>query len=136
MHAVKGPIEIGANEPIPRFGRQFAEGAFLQIRAGVVDENVDRPKFFSHRSDESDHLLFVGNIGRYGKDHAPLARYSGRGVGGEGLGDIIELLLIAARDGNLGPFFKQSFGGRGADARPAAGDERDFAGEFSHEKSL
>ena len=124
MDAVVRPIEIGANEPIPRFGRQFAEGPFLQIRAGVVDENVDRPKLFGHRFDERGHLLLISDIGRDGEHVA------------ERLGDIVELLLIASRDGDLGPFLKEQFGAGTADARPAAGDERDFAGEFSHENSL
>ena len=126
MNAVNRPVEVRAHQFVPGLGRQFAEGALLDVRAGVVDEYVDRPEGGADRIDHRANPAGVGNV-HCVRDETIAAL--------ERAGGFVKLGLVPAGDGDACSGLQQECSRSLTDAAATAGDEGDLVRELCHRAS-
>ena len=117
-----GALEVEREDLVEALLGDLGDAEPGDQRAGVVDEDVDRPELGRRALHERANVLGAPHVGRDGDRraagrHDPVARLFGA----------LPVAMVAERD--VGAEIRERDRGRRADARRCAGHERDAAGE-------
>jgi hypothetical protein len=104
------PVQIDRHDVTPQFGSDLREG-HPRRRAGIVDEDCDRPLRLAGEGEGTVDLIAHRDVG--GRDQRVE-------IGG---GDLLQPVAAAADEGELRPLRAERSGDGRADAGAAAGDD-------------
>ena len=118
LRAVERAVEVRADHHVPRLRRQFAQRAVLEVRAGVVHQDIDAAERLRSRSRSAPGTApALRHVGRDGAKRR--RRRSSSSATASSLAASRPAITTFAPPGGTA---RRS----PADARPAAGDDRDL----------